>query len=879
MKNLYSSITVYFSAYNEKFELINTVLLSLGISLLLVFMDAGNFLTLYFIEIFKNYRYIYSLFPVFVVAIVVTGIMMFFKYRIHRMFRQPLLNLLDKLFVMTFFISVFCILFKKIGYRNITPNFSQIFCIIVLSSIAIVVRSLVIGVKDAYDESSIIDLKDILQGNVDYSKRVVIRENAVNYDLMHWDKLIESLANWIKDYQSEERFVIAIEGKWGSGKSTLISNLTKSVAEDNSIIVIDDFDPWLSEEKSVLLNNLLRSLLVRSGLDIPTNEIDSLIIETSKMILGEEKISALSKILSKNDTNKAKHTVSEINHLLRSKNKKIVLVIDNLDRLLPENIFLILNVVQNFLLFDNLIIVLSYDQSELTKSLSAIKISPDYLKKLVQWKITIPVANKDRLLNVYRKSLLEIFRGKKIELPDKRFDSFLKILIDNHVEIREFKRLLNSVILPMELAKNYKSVFDTVVINTISFLDAGLFAEIYKNSTFYISLDKEWTMNSLSINAKREEDRFNNYFNSLKKRLTDKNSEYELDLLALIFPMVDNFLKKSKSDSRGYVQYKNVTSWDNRNIEYARAQSEKLIFSGKYFPLYFNLDRNLDSILVDRVTEYIRNTNGDPESTDQRIKEVLEFPPEEQRPFFMDMCTLIRKFEGRALVKTINAILDNYFIFSKDLQQNFWSFIRGSWLIETISRGLNEVQFEDAEKIIRLYTSNLKYFRAMSEVKIRLKKLSLIDDDKVYMLIKNQLQYQKQKILQDTSGLNLYDKRVYTNNNVFALLWALEDESDKNLMFKNYVTNCINDSTVYRVLNDMVTVSFSDGIFYHMEKEFENLVDVERLNHYIKCNEPTNVKQEFIKKVYEKYLLGKKNNTSVVTEVDEDHYMELITMD
>ncbi|OWW57412.1 hypothetical protein B645_13345 [Enterococcus hirae 88-15-E09] len=226
--------------------------------------------------------------------------------------------------------------------------------------------------------------------------------------------------------------------------------MKKTISENKDFVVVDDFEPWLSENKEALLNNLLNTILIKSNLDIPSREIDVFIKTISELVLGKKYTKPIINIIENFDQKRESNMISDINYMI-NKTGKIIFIVDNLDRLKPDNVFLILNIVNNVLNFDNLIIILSYDEEELSKSLERINVSPHYLNKIVQKKIVLPVLSKTQAKTIYYQTFTKLLKGKNLEYNSTDIQDFVNIITDNQVNLREFKRFLNSSVLPFVL--------------------------------------------------------------------------------------------------------------------------------------------------------------------------------------------------------------------------------------------------------------------------------------------------------------------------------------------------------------------------------------------------------------------------------------------
>lgn len=276
MKDILADRTVkfktYFKSIHQRFSLINCLLWSTSLSMIFFFIDQNNTLSDY-IGGLEN--------PVIIIVfIVLFGVLLFIKLNITELMKYTFVDFFDKALIILLGISFIIQFLFFITYENMLKYTWINLLVMVIALVLIYNRASIIALDKTEFESSVIDLKEILEEKFTTDKPFLVRESEVNYDLLSRDILIDDLVNWIKNYQSNERFVVGIEGEWGSGKSTLIKNITSKIKSDdntNEFIVIDNFEPWISENKVSLLDNLFNRVLRNPQLKIADEDVTQII--------------------------------------------------------------------------------------------------------------------------------------------------------------------------------------------------------------------------------------------------------------------------------------------------------------------------------------------------------------------------------------------------------------------------------------------------------------------------------------------------------------------------------------------------------------------------------------------------------------------------
>ncbi|EFK9800287.1 NTPase, partial [Campylobacter coli] len=155
---------------------------------------------------------------------------------------------------------------------------------------------------------------------------------------------------------------------------------------------------------------------------------------------------------------------NEINTALLNIDIKIIIVIDDLDRLADTDIQEIFQLVRSIADFKNTIYILSYDEEIVSKALD--KIQKDkggkYIEKIVQVPIKLPKVSQENLKDIFIKKLKTIHI--KYEALDK--DEFIKNA-DAFKSIRDMERFLNTFKIEVNAINQELYLYDFAVITLL----------------------------------------------------------------------------------------------------------------------------------------------------------------------------------------------------------------------------------------------------------------------------------------------------------------------------------------------------------------------------------------------------------------------------
>ena len=226
-------------------------------------------------------------------------------------------------------------------------------------------------------------------------------------DLYKRKDYAKQLANKLNETISEEALAVGINGEWGIGKTSFFDLLKRHIDKKSFIIV--DFNPWGSINEENVIRNFFRTLLseVRkysSRLSLLINDYSDALSSVSGNTLVKSSLS----IINKNINESLDQKFNEINKLLKYINKRIIIFIDDLDRLQKDEIVQVIKLIRNTANFNNTIFIVAYDRNyicgafeELGKTNSLF-----YLEKIFQIELELPYIDS----SILRKQLVELLK-------------------------------------------------------------------------------------------------------------------------------------------------------------------------------------------------------------------------------------------------------------------------------------------------------------------------------------------------------------------------------------------------------------------------------------------------------------------------------------
>lgn len=488
----------------------------------------------------------------------------------------------------------------------------------------------------------------------------------IEQDILGRSNTAKELSRHILSYKSDDSLTIGIIGEWGSGKTSFI-NMTLEALKNDKNYIIFHFNPWnistrkqlisdffnqLSNEigridKEKVLEDVSKNLKLLSKIFKPISliPIPQISITASIMEKNCEKIGKFLEELSNYQEKNLDEIKEELNNSLEKLNKKVVIVIDDIDRLSDNDIREIFQLVKSIADFKNTIYILSYDNNIVSEALNNLQKGrgEEYLEKIIQVPIMLPHISKSDVNKIFLNKLGNVLTVSEEEFDKNYYNELYSNGFSNNLtNLRDVERYLNSFSFGFNTIKDELNIIDYMAVTLFKVFEPQLYKYIQENEEYFTGVKFG---GEFEINPQEDREKIKKELEELFDNLKKINKENAKDMIKTIFPKIKGLYSGSNYDY-GFIQ-----KWN----------AERKIASPKYFSFYFSLDfpeneikkSELKKIInfssKEELKEFFNTSNSKKLELLDRIFEIVKKVPEDKRVEFLQVILSLTdklKFEG-----------------------------------------------------------------------------------------------------------------------------------------------------------------------------------------------------------------------------------------
>lgn len=501
------------------------------------------------------------------------------------------------------------------------------------------------------------------------------------------DRFAQALAESFKNIESPIGATIALNGPWGSGKSSAVNLIRyhlKSDVDSGKLELIDFKCWWFHGEEALTLAFLqeLNASLQKSLSD----KAKELIPRLGKKLLQAGPVvgpavnlatGGIWGALTAGSVDFAKRFFSEgesiekvfrrLSKALDEQSKRFLVLIDDIDRLTPNEALLVFRLVKSVGRLPNVMYLLVFDRELAEKAVTEMYPSegPHFLEKIIQASFELPLPARDDL---YRAALSQIEALCGAPGDNDQLRRFMNIFYDAVSPYlnapRDLVRLSNSMAVSWPAIAREVNVADYVALEIMRLFEPQLYNAIRSNKDRVCGIRSDY---GAQEDPKKEIEGF-------LKTVPEKRRDHAKLALMRLFPRFEN------------VGYSGdfMPKWE----------AQRLVCTEKHFDTYFRMCIGDETLQAAEVDEFIKHS-GNKEYVKQAFRKALSSIRKNGKskvPLLFDEINVhasrIEKVNLQPLISAIFEISDDINR-DEDRERGCYSFgdnhLRIHWLIQKLT--------------------------------------------------------------------------------------------------------------------------------------------------------------------------------------------------
>lgn len=347
-------------------------------------------------------------------------------------------------------------------------------------------------------------------------------------DRLGIDPLAKTISRCILNLQDPVGSVVAVHGRWGSGKSSLINLVRHHLAGMEAELTVLQFQCWLYRSEEALAIGFFRALhaglhpvlsdskkarIALQGFFFRVAPVGPLLGTVTGAALGfpivdrivSSSIRGIESLLKTNVSDESLQ--QEVAEALKASSRRFLFVIDDIDRLSPEEALVIFRLIKSVGRLPNVIYLLAYDRNTTEKAVEERYPSEGahYLEKIVQAGFDLPEPNQHKLISLLESQIAEVL-GDLDSDSSVRFGNMFHAVVAPEIQTpRDVLRLSNALKITYPAVRREVDPTDFLALETLRLFRPKVYQALRSRKSVLVGLGQAWHREQDKIAAQYEQ--------------------------------------------------------------------------------------------------------------------------------------------------------------------------------------------------------------------------------------------------------------------------------------------------------------------------------------------------------------------------------------
>ncbi|MCM0624515.1 KAP family NTPase [Lysinibacillus sp. OL1_EC] len=674
-------------------------------------------------------------------------------------------------------------------------------------------------------------------------------------DIFNRFPFAQRVAKVISNRQDASSIVIGIYGAWGEGKTSVFNFIENELDQEEHVVCIR-FNPWRFADENTMLLNFFSDLVRAIDRELETTgeklgeAINTYVKPLAQFFGRGESVDAVSSMLSSADIDEIKSRVEKI---LEEEKKRVVIFIDDIDRLEKSEIHAIFRMVKLTADFKYTAYVLAFDKEMVSASLQERYGTANsqagrlFLEKIIQVPLQLPAIESADLRTFCFSAIDEALKVGEITLSENDVQQFVNQFHVFEAQMKTPRQAMlysNIIMFSLPILKGEVNMVDLMLIEALRVFTPEIYMLIRENKEIFLHQIQTY-------NEQQEKDKRRKLIDDTLISLNLNDVEDIKRVLTYLFPRLGSI-------------YSNIYYGHAGNAEW---EANQRICSDKYFQRYFSYSVPRGDLSDIKINSFLNNLEH--KTLEESIFDFEGLINEKNVVNFISkMRSKVKSLSNNEILKNLAMVIATHGGIYPNPQQLFQfsnTFAQAAMLVGEIVMKQNTKQekVELAKELINqakplhFATEIFRWLRS-SEGKEGnkldeddLKVLGKVLVDKITIEISNDVNVMFSNFRDALSFWNMYCERNQAKEIIVSLLHS-HPEYALNLM-KQYLPNAwgsdglkVEASLERHTYDVLVRDIEAEDLINAINKVYINLPEDEKYPEFIECTHEEKIARQFI---------------------------------